>query len=70
MKKLLGILVLGLWLSSNTYAELENLPEGTTVNSLLKDGYRLFSTETVAIPDTYGEDQGIFESPFPRKIIS
>ncbi len=58
MKKLLGILVLGLILSSNAYAEFEQLPEGTTVNSLLKDGYRLFSTDTVATPDTYGGDSG------------
>ncbi len=56
MKKLLGILVLGLLWSNVSYAELEKLPEGTTVNSLLKDGYRLFSTDTVAIPTTYGDD--------------
>ena len=56
MKKLLAILVLGLLLSSNAYAEFEQLPEGTTVNSLLKDGYRLFSTDTVATPTTYGDD--------------
>jgi|TARA_B100001964_G_C13687398_1_gene360225 hypothetical protein len=56
MKKAIAIIVLGLLLSGNAYAELEHLPKGTTVNSLLKDGYRLFSTETVGIPDTYGED--------------
>ena len=56
MKKLLGILVLGLLLSGNAHAEFEKLPEGTTVNSLLKDGYRLFSTDTVATPTTYGDD--------------
>ena len=56
MKKLLGILVLGLLLSGNAHAEFEKLPEGTTVNSLLKDGYRLFSTDIVATPDAYGDD--------------
>ena len=29
MKKLLGIVVLGLLLSGNAYAEMESLPEGT-----------------------------------------
>ena len=56
MKKLLGILVLGLLWCNVSYAELEKLPEGTTVNSLLKDGYRLFSTDIVATPDAYGDD--------------
>ena len=56
MKKLLGIVVLGFLFSGNANAELENLPEGTTVNSLLKDGYRLLSTDSVGTPDTYGDD--------------
>ena len=56
MRKAIGIIILGLLLSSNAYAELEYLPKETTVNSLLKDGYRLFSTETIATPTTYGDD--------------
>ena len=49
-------MVLGLFLSGNVYAEPEKLPEGTTVNSLLKKGYGLFSTDLVATPTTYGEN--------------
>ena len=56
MKKLLGIVVLGLFLSSNAFSKVELLPEGTTVNSLIKQGYKLFSTETVATPTTFGDD--------------
>ena len=48
MKKLLGILILGLLWCNVSVAEIEKLPEGTTVNSLLKDGYKLFSTNVVA----------------------
>ena len=48
MKKLLGIVVLGLLWCNVSVAEIEKLPEGTTVNGLLKDGYRLFSTNVVA----------------------
>jgi len=40
MKQLLGILVLGLLLSSNAYAE------ELTINSLLKDGYKIIKNET------------------------
>jgi hypothetical protein len=36
MKKLLGIVVLGLLLSGNAYAE-----EKITINSLLKEGYKI-----------------------------
>ena len=56
MKKLLTILVLSLLLSGNAYAEVEELPKSTTVNNLMKQGYKLFSTESVATPVTFGDD--------------
>ena len=40
MKKLLGIVVLCLLWCNVSVAEIEKLPEGTTVNSLLKDLYK------------------------------
>ena len=55
MKKLLGILVLGLLLSSNAYAgELRQLKGDTTVNSLLQDGWKLFSSNGTATSDADG----------------
>ena len=49
MKKLLGIVVLGLLLSGNAYAvKIKMMPEGTSVNSLLKDGWELHSTDVVS----------------------
>ena len=54
MKKLLGIVVLGLLLSGNAYAEMESLPEGTTVNQLIKEGYKLIDTDSVAWSDNDG----------------
>ena len=47
MKKLLGIVVLSLLWCNVSFAEVEQLPLGTTVNDLLKDGYRLSSTDAV-----------------------
>tara|TARA_B110000977_G_C10580127_1_gene300113 strand:- start:232 stop:489 length:258 start_codon:yes stop_codon:yes gene_type:complete len=54
MKKLLGIIVLGLLLSGNAYAEMESLQKGTTVNQLLKDGYKLIDTDSIG----YSEGDG------------
>jgi hypothetical protein len=54
MKKLLGIFILGLLLSGNAYAEMESLQKGTTVNQLLKDGYKLIGTNSVG----YSEGDG------------
>ena len=48
MRKLIIFLVTGILWSNVGFAEIEKLPAGTTINSLLKDGYRLFSTNTVS----------------------
>ena len=45
MKKLLGILVLGLLLSSGVKAS--ELVKGATVNSLMAQGYKLVSTDSI-----------------------
>ena len=42
MKKLLGIVVLGLLLSSNAYAE-----DTLTVNGLLKEGFKITKEELI-----------------------
>jgi hypothetical protein len=55
-KTFLSILVICSLLGGNAFADVEKLPEGTTVNSLIKAGYKLFSTESVATPDAYGDD--------------
>jgi len=47
MKKLLGIIVLGLFLSVNTYAE-----DVLTVNSLLKEGFKITKEELVKNSDS------------------
>ena len=54
MKKLLGILVICSFLGGNAYAEMESLPEGTTVNQLIKEGYKLIDTDSVAWSDNDG----------------
>ena len=64
MKKLLTILVLSLLLSGNAYAEVEELPKSTTVNSLMQQGYKLFSTESVATPVTFGDDGRSYTGSF------
>ena len=45
MKKILMIIPVCLFLSTNVNAELETLTDGTTVNSLVKDGYRIIDTD-------------------------
>ena len=45
MKKLLGIVVLGLLLSSNAYAE--SLGTNKTVNDYVNDNYTIVSVETI-----------------------
>ncbi len=47
MKKLLSIIVLGLLLSGNAYAE--NLGTGKTVNDYVNDGYTIVSVTTVEV---------------------
>ena len=44
MKKILMIITVCLSLSTNVNAEFETLPEETTINSLIKDGYRIIDT--------------------------
>ena len=49
MKKILGIIVLGLlWSSFALAVKIEMMPEGTSVNSLLKDGWKLHSTDVAS----------------------
>jgi len=55
MKKLLGILVLGLLLSSGVKAS--ELVKGATVNSLMAQGYKLVSTDSVGL--TFTDDQAV-----------
>ena len=57
MKKLFStILVICSLFGGNAYSEVEKLPESTTVNGLMKQGYNLFSTESVATPLTFGDE--------------
>ena len=50
MKKILGIIVLGLMLIGNVYAgKIKTLSEEITVNSLLKDGWILYSTNAIGV---------------------
>jgi len=57
MKKLLLIIVLGLLLSGNAYAneKVEVLAKDTTVNDLLDEGYRLSSTNVFPPQDYNGQ---------------
>ena len=48
MKKLTGFVVLFLLLSVNVSAEVKSLPEDTTVNKLIKQGYKLYDTDSSA----------------------
>ena len=41
-------MVLGLLLSGNAYAEIKNLPKGTTVNQLINQGYKFIGTDSAA----------------------
>jgi len=56
MKKLLGIVVLGLLFSGNAYSneKVEVLAKDTTVNDLLNEGYRLSSTNVIPPQDFDG----------------
>lgn len=57
MIKFLAIMVIGFLLSGTTYAEqIKHLPKETTVNQLIKDGYKLIDTNSVAYStnDGYG----------------
>ena len=51
MKKLLGIVVLGLLLSSNANADIE-LTNKTTINDLLKNGYKITNQDIVTSQDS------------------
>ena len=65
MKKLFStILVICSLLGGNAYAEVEELPKSTTVNSLMQQGYKLFSTESVATPVTFGDDNRSYTGSF------
>ena len=55
MKKFLGILVLGLFLSSGVKAS--ELVKGATVNSLMAQGYKLVSTDSIGL--TFTDDQAV-----------
>ena len=45
---------MGLLLAGNIYADMKMLPKGTTVNQLIKDGYTLIDTDSVAWQDKEG----------------
>ncbi len=57
MKKLLGIVVLGLLVCSNVNAGHSEWyhDDDATVNSLTQDGWKLFSSNTVATSHVQGE---------------
>ena len=64
---------LSLLFSWNAFtAETKSMPEDTTVNSLLKDGWRLYSTNAVAFSgsDGYGETGVYYNLTKGRKIIT
>tara|TARA_Y100001970_G_scaffold251964_1_gene325336 strand:+ start:1246 stop:1515 length:270 start_codon:yes stop_codon:yes gene_type:complete len=65
MKKILGIVVIIFFFSASVHAApVKVLSNNTTVNSLLKQGYSLFSTNTIGYSvqsqDGYGNKVGIF----------
>lgn len=64
MRKLLLTFLFTLVLSGGAYAVVEELPKSTTVNSLMKQGYKLFSTESVATPVTFGDDNRSYTGSF------
>ena len=55
MKKAIGIIILGLLLSSGVKAS--ELVKGATVNSLMAQGYKLVSTDSVGL--TFTDDQAV-----------
>jgi len=73
VKKFFGILFLSLLLSWNIFAaETVPLPENTTVNFLLKNGWRLYSTNAVAFSGSDGRGEtGVYYNLIKgRKIIT
>ena len=48
---------MSLFLAGNIYADMKMLPKGTTVNQLIKDGYTLIDTDSVAWQDKQGLGQ-------------
>ena len=63
MIKFLAIMVIGFLLSGTIYAEqLKHLPKETTVNQLIKDGYKLIDTNSVAYstPDGYERSGNLY----------
>jgi hypothetical protein len=71
MKKLLGIIVLGLLLSGNAFAaeKVEVLAKDTTVNDLLDEGYRLSSTNVVP-PQDYDGPRVIYHLVKGKKLVT
>jgi hypothetical protein len=58
MRFIFGIAILGLLLSTNAYAaKMEEMPKDVTVNSLLKDGWRMYSSDAVAFSRSDGISQ-------------
>ena len=73
MKKIIKILFLSLIFSWNVFAaDTEPMPENTTVNFLLKNGWRLYSTNAVAFSGSDGNGEtGIYYNLIKgRKIIT
>ena len=73
VREILGILVLSLLLSLNVFAaETIPMPENTTVNFLLKNGWRLDSTNAVAFSGSDGRGEtGVYYNLIKgRKIIT
>ena len=73
MIKIIKIIVLSLLFSWNIFAaETESMPENTTVNFLLKNGWRLYSTNAVAFSGSDGRGEtGIYYNLIKgRKIIT
>ena len=58
MRFFFGIITLCLLLNTNIYAaKMEELSNDVTVNSLLKDGWRLYSSDAVAFSRSDGISQ-------------
>ena len=73
MKKIIKVLFLCLIFSWNVFAaDTELMPENTTVNFLLKNGWRLYSTNAVAFSGSDGRGEtGIYYNLIKgRKIIT
>ena len=72
MKKLFStILVLGLLLSGNAYAneKVEVLAKDTTVNDLLNEGYRLSSTNVLP-PQDFGSSRLFYHLVKGKKLVT